>query len=771
MAFIGISILITVIPISITYTLNKNNLEDTLNKEGAKDTKISSVMIGNWLQERINEVEIYAQNPLVKTMNWEVIKKYLKSEEKREDDLYAVSFISDLYGNYSTTDIDHAGNIRYRTYFKKVVTKGETVLSNPVISKSTNKPIAVIAAPIKNDTGRIKGVIGRAIDLEKLYNHIENIRFEHPDSYSFILDKNGQIVTYPDKELIMSRDLINYSEDMGKDIIEKATKVLNNEYGYVKFNYKGKPNLFYYNEIPNTDGWQLVTKVPQSYLYTPINNIYKSIIVSLGLGLIIIFIFGYIFVNTISKPILKLNNLLKKASSGDLAVRSEHPYNDEVGQVSDSFNKMMDNINRLTYTDTLTDLPNRKVFQEQLELSINYCKTNNDKLPVFILGLDRFRNINDTLGHNTGDELIKRVSQRLKEQINDQGIVGRLGREDFGIVMYSIKNYNKMISVIEDILDDIKRPYRIEDHELYITSSIGVAIYPRDGKEYGTLIKNANIAMGRAKEIGGNAYQLYRVEMKNDLVEQLSLDANMRYGLQNNEFYNYYQPIIDITTGEIVAVEALVRWIHPNIGLISPAKFIPLAEENGLILPLGETILRNACSHVKKLHNEGYPKLSVSVNISTIQFEKEGFVKMVKDILREEDLEPRFLKLEITESIVVKDISHTINILNELRAMEVSISIDDFGTGYSSLGYLREFAINTLKIDKSFVMGLMKDKKNEAIISTIISIAKNLELEVIAEGVETEKELKFLSDEKCNYAQGYYFSKPVAFEELKKLLN
>ncbi|MDM5326291.1 EAL domain-containing protein [Neobacillus sp. CF12] len=420
--------------------------------------------------------------------------------------------------------------------------------------------------------------------------------------------------------------------------------------------------------------------------------------------------------------------------------------------------------------DPLTGLPNRRAFHQDLIERMKTAKLNKENVAVIFLDLDRFKIINDTLNHENGDLLLKKVAERLSnaddKRVTDFSVY-RLGGDEFTFILYSVTKEETIIFV-KRMLNLFKKSFTLGDHELFVTSSLGISMYPMDGDHPDVLIKNADIAMYSSKESGRNSYSFFTEEMNEDYQKKMILEKALRKALHSNEHKLVYQPKIDIESNNIIGMEALVRWESSELGMISPAEFIPLAEETGIILPLGEWVLKSACLQNKIWQDMGYTPIPVSVNISMRQFYEEDFVESVRKILKETNLDARYLDLEITESISMANINSVISTLDELKTMGISISIDDFGTGYSSLSYLKKFPINNLKIDRSFVRDITCNTENRAIVKTIISMANNLNLDVIAEGVETEEELTFLKSNGCMVVQGYLFSPPISGEEFER---
>ena len=428
-------------------------------------------------------------------------------------------------------------------------------------------------------------------------------------------------------------------------------------------------------------------------------------------------------------------------------------------------------IRHLAYHDPLTDLPNRMLFEDRLAVALAQARRKKRMVAVMFLDLDRFKVVNDTVGHALGDRLLKGVGERLMGLVRDGDSVARVGGDEFTVLLPDVARPEDTVEVAERILDVLRQPWVLNGHEFHISTSIGIAMYPNDGEDAESLLRNADTAMYRAKDGGRDNYKLYTPTMNARIAERLALENSLRHGLERGEFVVYYQPQVDIGSGRIVGMEALVRWQHPERGLISPAEFIPVAEETGLIVPLGAWVLRIACAQNKAWQEAGVPPMRMAVNLSARQFQLRDLIDTVAQVLEETRLDPQFLQLEITEGVAMQDVEFTVTMLRELREMGVQIAMDDFGTGHSSLSYLKRFPINILKIDQSFVRDLTVDPDDAAIASTIIMMAHNLKLRVIAEGVETEDQLAFLRERQCDEMQGYLFSKPAPAEAFEAMLR
>lgn len=416
---------------------------------------------------------------------------------------------------------------------------------------------------------------------------------------------------------------------------------------------------------------------------------------------------------------------------------------------------------RLAHYDNLTSLPNRVFFNEILNKALNHAKRHNKVLAVLFVDLDRFKNINDALGHTTGDLVLKEMGNRFSGILRAGDILARLGGDEFIILLNNIGHEKFAGPVAEKILAACAQPVKIDTHEFFITASIGICIYPNDGQSLEDLQKNADMAMYKAKRSGGAMYQYYTQEMNVTAREHIKLEAELRRAIQNNEFVLHYQPQLSLKDGTIKHVEALIRWEHPELGMIPPAKFIPLAEETGLILPIGEWALHEACRTAKAWQDEGYDPITVAVNISPKQFRHQDIAQIVHDVLKETELDAKYLEVEITETAVMDNVDVAISRLNDINTMGVRISVDDFGTGYTSISYLKQFPVSVLKIDQHFIKGIPNNQNDLAITSAVIALGHNLGLEVVAEGVETAEQMQYLADHNCDLIQGYFLSRPL----------
>ena len=425
----------------------------------------------------------------------------------------------------------------------------------------------------------------------------------------------------------------------------------------------------------------------------------------------------------------------------------------------------------LAYYDALTGLPNRTLLRDRLAKAFAGARRQKYKVALLFLDLDRFKDINDSLGHSVGDLLLQEVAGRLKAWGREQDTVARVGGDEFLIVLTGLKDVMDAAVAAERLMDAMTAEFVVQGRSLSIGCSVGISIFPEHGTPADDLIKNADAAMYSAKEAGRNNFRFYTENMNAQAVERLTLENSLRLALDKKELFLVYQPQMDMATGRITGLEALLRWRHPELGLVPPDKFIRIAENSGLIVRIGEWVLRTACSQSRRWQDEGLAKVSVAVNVSAVQFRQEGFCEVIRRVLDESGLAAQYLELELTESLLLSSADVTLSVLQKLKAMGLKLAIDDFGTGYSSFSYLRQFRVSKLKIDRSFVRDVAVNPDDAAITTAIISMAKSLNLKVIAEGVENEAQMTFLRAHHCDEIQGYYFSKPLTVDKVADKLR
>jgi diguanylate cyclase (GGDEF)-like protein/PAS domain S-box-containing protein len=432
---------------------------------------------------------------------------------------------------------------------------------------------------------------------------------------------------------------------------------------------------------------------------------------------------------------------------------------------------MTSKMTHLAQHDSLTDLPNRVLLNDRLREAIILSRRHKRELSVLFLDLDRFKHINDSLGHVVGDRLLQSVARRLLSCVRSSDTVGRQGGDEFVVLLWEVRRAEDAAIAAAKILEALRKPHLIDEHELHITASIGIVTYPEDGTDVETLMKKADLAMYHAKQTRHDSYQFFKPEMNARAIERQSLEDSLHYAIERQELVLHYQPKFNLATGEIIGAEALIRWRHPQRGLVPPGQFISIAEECGLIVPIGRWVQGEACRQARAWQIAGLPPLCVAINVSAVELRAPGFVPGVRATLKETGLEPRYLELELTETVLIEDSQSVADVLKELKDIGVLLALDDFGTGYSNLSQLKRFPIDALKIDQSFVRDLTADEDDAGIVTAVIGMGKSLHMRVVAEGVETREQLEILQEHGCPQGQGYYFCRPVPAEQFRRLLE
>lgn len=588
--------------------------------------------------------------------------------------------------------------------------------------------------------------------------------------------KTGLDIKISDINTLHLQDI---TTDKGTHIHDK-TMALNNKVHVVK-------DINFENEKIG----KLFIQADVSNLYSNLFNylIYTASVSLLGLALASLLLLK--LRESITFPLRNLSTLMETViQKNDYSLRANNDSDDEIGILSQGFNKMLAHIqvndeklahelserhrtakylDKLAYYDTTTELPNRHYFHQQLDRAVKHAITTKQKMVLLFLDLDNFKIVNDTLGHTTGDLLLKQASARLSNVLRQDDYICRIGGDEFAIIIENISNIDDVSIVTEKCIQSLTNPFVFEGHKFFIGVSIGISICPDDAVTANTLLVNADMAMYEVKLRGKNNYQFFNSEMNDSHSRKFQLESDLRHAIKQDQMELYYQPQVNSQNALLTGAEALMRWNHPEKGLISPDEFIPIAEETGLILSLGEWLIKTACRHGKQLVESGLKDITIAINISGIQIREVTFVDQISDALTRSGLDPSHLELELTESILMNDSTLVIDKVNQLKGLGVHVAIDDFGTGFSSMNYLKSFPITKLKIDKSFISGLPQNSDDMAITMAIIALAHGMNIKVVAEGVEHEDQVDFLRSHACDVLQGYYYAKPMPFNELLQL--
>lgn len=636
------------------------------------------------------------------------------------------------------------------------------------------------------------GYLISTLHLSYFDNFLDAITFGDT-GHVVLLDHNGDILYHPDESLIGTR----ITSSKLKGIVSEYNYGLIQSSGSFEHYNQSTNQIYGYSIIPELD-WVLLVKQDVSEIWSMTSLILTLLIFICAVLLIVIIIFAHSLSKRYTEPIIELRDAMRTASDGDLSVQSNIRSKNELGELSKNFNKMLhiiktnyedlesmheellsneeqlrnnyDHIEYLAYHDTLTNLPNKLAFLDYVNAALISSPGSNKLHAVYFVDLDNFKTVNDTLGHEYGDSLLIHTAKILTT-LGENNMLARAGGDEFLIFRENIDSKDEASNYAASIIERFKDPIEFNGESIYLTMSIGIAIYPDNGLSPNSLIKNADIAMYKSKDTGKNKYTLFDSRMEEELNRNTSIVDILRGAIENRDIYLQYQPQYDLDTKYIIGFEALMRIRSDQLGFITPEEFIPVAEESGLIIELSAWLIREACYFNKKLIDHGVSPRYVSVNISSVQINRSGFIDFLSDILEETGLPPEYLVLEITESTLVSSIMDATELLHKLQNIGVKISLDDFGTGYSSLNYLTRMPINTLKIDKSFVDNICTSKKDALIAESIIALAHSLKIKVVAEGVETHEQLELLKKMKCDIVQGFVLSSPLHPEELDDLIK
>ena len=772
-----INLLIVCILLGAMFVTARMTLPD-LSRE--RYQSITSTVASN-LSEQVGNVYNY----MMETEYAVQSNKHLRtgSSEELEHDLEEIALnplidsvsITDAQG-YVLTAFPHNSQYRkgdfmgYTGYFQKAVQQQWTYISDVLLSDN-NEPILAICIPLIDERGKLERVVSLTLNLNE--NRFLRTLFQNVElgagGYVYILDRNGRILSHPDKSYIGSEVVDKEAgEALIKDKRGGSAQVTTPQGREMYASYS------YASEL----GWGIVAQVSVEETMMAFYAFRKSLYILSVLMFIPLSVLTFLYARQIIRPLRNLYVAVDQVAKGDYEQYLDVSDKTEIGRISHRFNEMIrfireakDKIQYQALHDPLTGLPNRVFLQERLMRKIEEARENDQQVAVMFLDLDRFKSINDTLGHSVGDRCLKEVATRIESCLRKGDLLARVGGDEFVALLPGFTSFDEVRHIPRQILSVFEAPFVIDGLELYMTTSIGIALFPDDGADLESLIKNADLAMYRAKEHGRNNYQMHTAAMNSAAAERMTIETSLRKALERGEFQLYYQPKVDLQTHRVVGMEALIRWIHPEWGMVSPAKFIPVAEDTGLIVPIGEWVMRTACAQNKRWQNEGWPPLRVSVNLSPLQFQRPHLAEQVADVLAETGLDAEWLEIEITESLLMQNTEAIIATLEELKELGVHLSIDDFGTGYSSLSYLERFPIDSLKIDQSFVRPIQDEDSDALIAKAIISLGHSLNLEVIAEGVETVGQLEFLRAQNCDTVQGYLFSKPIPPEEFLEVLR
>jgi len=635
---------------------------------------------------------------------------------------------------------------------------------------------------------KLRGYFVISSNLDFLKKQLNSIKIGSM-GYFIITNEHGELLAAPDDK---TKNIFTQGEYIKINLKGTNWKNLKQSSQPIKISLENSQNYLVNSQIIDKNLY-LVAVLPESELFSGSKNITSAVILITVLSIIIstsliAFVLSFILI----KPINILNKATTDISLGKLDSNIEIKSDDEIGELAKSFNEMAlhikesnDQIKFLAYHDNLTGLPNRLMFKEYLEPVLARAKRHNEIFAILFLDLDDFKRVNDSLGHKAGDKLLQTIAIKLTKSVRDEdfishgeknndnasNIIARLGGDEFLILLTNLNQPYAASIVAERILIELKKPEVIENNELYISTSIGISIYPDDGDTSETLIKNADLAMYHAKDSGKNIFRNYSASLNETAKTRLNMENRLRKAVDNGDFILHYQPQVNPATNKLHGVEALIRWNDPEHGMIPPNDFIYLAEENGLILQITDWVMYESCRQNKAWQDAGLPNIVVSTNISGIDIARRDIYTLIQQVIDTTKLSPEYLEIELTESVMMSSDLDVVGLLRKISESGISIALDDFGTGYSSLNYLLRFPIQTLKIDRSFIIDIEHNKTKSSITSSIINMAHTLDLKVVAEGIEKEEQLNILKRYNCDIIQGYYFSKPVEHQVIESMLT
>lgn len=667
------------------------------------------------------------------------------------NEINAVGVVTDQ-GGYAiapkNTNPDYAP-LKQSYYSLAMSHPGEIVITAPRKSPLNGKLVVTIASTTKDG----HGVIAMGIPLKEWTATANDFKLGKK-GFIYMMDGKGNIIAHPTEELGELAKSNNY-----KEILIKDTGSMNHQ--------EGKTLTREYFTTNRSTGWKIIGVIDQSEIDEAIQPIYKVTIFVFIFSVIMAAIIITLIVQWITKPLKSLTSASELVSKGDLSVQVDIKSNDEFQKVGKAYNQMISSLRTFAFYDPLTNLPNRRFFEKSLNSAIE----KSAAVAIIFLDLDNFKRINDTQGHSVGDELLKAVATRLKQQLAPKDLVARFGGDEFIILIENAEDKEHIKQIAESLKQCFFKPFEVQQKLIHSKMSMGIAFFPEDGLTSEELLQNSDAAMYRVKEAGKNSYEFFHTSINDAVVKKSKLEQLLRSAFENQEFYVEYQPQFEIKTGAVKGFEALARWKSPDVGIVSPEEFIPIAEEMGLIVEIDEWVMREACFKAVELQRLFDKNFTMAINVSVLQLKRSEFVDTLRQVLEESTLKPEHLEIEITESMMIQSLESTLIILQKVRNLGVKVALDDFGTGYSSLNYLKELPTTTLKIDRSFITTVTSNEVEQAIVYSIVSLVHKLKQKVVAEGVETEEQLAFLDDCDCDIAQGYLLSRPLSEENLVKFLT
>lgn len=742
------------------------DLPDQTKDQYSEIVNARSDEVSKELQSFVDQITMISHSSITRTMDLEQIKEYLPNILL--DGKHRNMTIAYPDGTGWSTALEELNISNQEQYEEIFVKDKDVIISQPFInpySRAGKEPIVVIAHSVKDEDDTI-GLVNIVIKVDFLNNIVSQIDLKG-QGYSWIVNKRGDVVAHSNPKTVMSKDIKDYVHN-DESVINKISEM---ESGVLEYkDEKGVKLLAFFNKIKDSPDWTFIISVEEAEIYKGIDDFKSTMLISIISSLILVVIFSFFYSRTLTKPILSLKETFEKAANGDLNVKANENTPNELGLAAKSFNIMLDQIKDLTYKDTITNLYNYNGFLLELSYGMEKFIAQDDVMSVVIISIDNFKQINTIKGYEFGNEVLRYLANKIYGFKKDNEIVARFLGDEFIISLHE-----KDADVLKDRIFELQKlcngEIDVKDYQYIIKTSIGASIVERSKTSMEEIIHQATVAKLIVKKTGGNNCRFYNYELDQFIIEEQKIENDLYHAIENNELKLVYQPIIEVSTNRVDTTEALLRWTNPLYKTMSPLVMISIAEQSGLIFEIGEWVLREACLQNKRWQDKGYTPIAISVNVSATQLEQRNFVEMVAGILSDVKMEPKYLELEITETNVMDGVEEKLIKIKELKDMGVRISIDDFGTGYSSLSYFTQFPIDTLKIDRSFIMNMLEDDNSKMLVNTIINMAKSIKIDTTAEGVETIGQLEYLKERGCNKIQGYYYSKPVDPSNIEEMLD
>jgi len=729
-----------------------------LNTAVVRVAKESGDHLNNYINQYVMPLKSLSENEDIRSMNWQKQKEIINSQLLNQYQSVAVVDSNGIAHYIDNTTID----LSDREYIKHTL-NGNIAYSDVLVSRKTGEPVIMVGVPIFEESKIIGALVAR-LDVDFLSEYATT-RGYGKNGRAYIISESGALISCPDNEKdkeynIYSKALSDTRYQSFSNFIQSSTS---NYSGFGTYVFDDEKIMMGYSTIELTN-WKVYIGTYEDEILKSLNGIKSMLIHMIAFTLVICSIAAWFFVDKFTKPIIELDTLFSKGALGDLTIRFTPKTRDEIGRVGISFNRMMDKIKTLTQYDPLTTLLNQYVLEKDVEALI---QNEEEGYTLVMAAVDKLSFINDTYGYTVGDSILIEVAKRISFNDKDAAKVYRYKGDEF-VVLYLIPlTESELDHKINKLLEVLTESYQINGKTIDITMSMGVYIWNDENRSQEPL-KAVTQAKNYAKYLGSNQVQRYNKQTHDGIKKNKELQADIINGLKDNQFFLVYQPLFHLNTEEVAELEALIRWNHPDRGLLFPDKFIDLAEASGTILYIDQWVLESACQLLKYWSESKKPPILMSINISAKTFETKNFIPNLHEMINRYGVNPSQLQFEITERMVIKNVEESIAKLNEIRALGIKVAIDDFGIGYSSLSYIVRLPIDSIKIDKSFIQNIESSKEAKAIVSTIINLCKSLKLFVIAEGIERKHELDYLKTNQCDIGQGYYFSKPVSISEIER---